>query len=127
MESSGFGEILRAVSPEDLEAFKRGVEAFNRRDVEGLLAVLDPDIEWHDVFTEMLGGEARVVRGHEGVRELIRDQAEAFAELDTEYTEIRDLGQRLVGIGVIAGLATLRSALINELNDLANAIANINI
>lgn len=33
----------------------------------------------------------------------------------------------LVGIGVIAGLATLRSALINELNDLANAIANINI
>jgi ketosteroid isomerase-like protein len=98
---SRFGEILRAVSPEDLEAFKRGVEAFNRRDVEGLLAVLDPDIEWHDVFTEMLGGEARVVRGHDGVRELIRDQAEAFAELDTEYTEIRDLGQRLVGIGVI--------------------------
>lgn len=33
----------------------------------------------------------------------------------------------LVGIGVLAGLATLRSALINELNDLANAIANINI
>ncbi|MDP6447991.1 MAG: hypothetical protein QGG36_23745 [Pirellulaceae bacterium] len=28
----------------------------------------------------------------------------------------------LIGIGVIAGLATVRSALINELNDLAQAI-----
>lgn len=32
----------------------------------------------------------------------------------------------LVGIGVIAGLASVRSALVNELNDLANAINAIN-
>ncbi|MFN0197558.1 MAG: Flp family type IVb pilin [Planctomycetaceae bacterium] len=32
----------------------------------------------------------------------------------------------LVGIGVIVGLATLRGALINELNDLANAINALN-
>lgn len=32
----------------------------------------------------------------------------------------------LVGFGVIVGLATLRSALINELLDLANAINAIN-
>ncbi len=32
----------------------------------------------------------------------------------------------LVGLGVIVGLATLRGALINELNDLANAINSIN-
>jgi Flp pilus assembly pilin Flp len=31
----------------------------------------------------------------------------------------------IVGIGVIAGLATVRSALISELMDLANAIASI--
>ncbi len=31
----------------------------------------------------------------------------------------------IVGIGVIAGLATVRSALISELLDLANAIASI--
>ena len=31
----------------------------------------------------------------------------------------------IVGIGVIAGLATLRAALISELMDLANAIASI--
>jgi pilus assembly protein Flp/PilA len=32
----------------------------------------------------------------------------------------------LVGIGIIVGLCTLRNALINELNDLANAINAIN-
>lgn len=32
----------------------------------------------------------------------------------------------LVGIGVIVGLATVRSALVNELFDLANAINAIN-
>lgn len=32
----------------------------------------------------------------------------------------------LVGIGVIAGLATVRTALLNELNDLAQAINAIN-
>ena len=32
----------------------------------------------------------------------------------------------LVGIGIIAGLATVRNALINELFDLANAINAIN-
>lgn len=31
----------------------------------------------------------------------------------------------IVGIGVIAGLATLRGALLNELIELANAIANL--
>lgn len=33
----------------------------------------------------------------------------------------------LVGLGVIVGLVTVRSALINELQDLANAISAINI
>jgi Flp pilus assembly pilin Flp len=33
----------------------------------------------------------------------------------------------LVGLGVIVGLSTLQNALINELNDLANAINAINV
>lgn len=33
----------------------------------------------------------------------------------------------IVGIGVIVGLATIRSALVNELIDLANAINAINV
>jgi ketosteroid isomerase-like protein len=89
------------VLPEDLENVRRGIEAFNRRDVEGVLEVLDSDVEWHDIFTVMLGGETTVVRGHAGVRRLMRDQDEVFAEFDAEYAEMRDLGQRVVALGVL--------------------------
>jgi hypothetical protein len=48
------------MSEENVEAHKRGVEAINCRDIEALLEELDPEVEWHDVFHVMLGGEATV-------------------------------------------------------------------
>ena len=46
-----------------------------------------------------LGREARVHRGHQGVREGLRDLYEALAGFHVEYSEIRDLSDRIVGIG----------------------------
>ena len=89
------------MTQEDLEAFRRGAEAYNRREVQALLEALDPDVEWHDVLQVMLGGQAATARGHEGVRGLMRDQGEAFAELETEYSDVRDLGDQLVATGVV--------------------------
>lgn len=40
-------------------------------------------------------------RGYEGVRELLRDLDEAFVQIHVEYSEIRDLGDRIVAIGRI--------------------------
>lgn len=72
-----------------------------------MLDVVDPGVEWHDVFGEMLGGEAAVYRGHEGVRELFRDHIEAFAALHTEYSEIRDLGENPKAVQEFMGHATI--------------------
>ena len=47
----------------------------------------------------LLGGEQTVFRGHDGVREMLRDLNEAFDEIHIEISEIRDLGDRLVAIG----------------------------
>jgi ketosteroid isomerase-like protein len=87
------------MSEQNVEAFERGIEAINRRDVDAMLEEIDPEVEWHDVFGLMLGGEATVYRGHEGVRELFRDLFGAFAEIHSEYSEIQDLGDRTVAIG----------------------------
>ena len=87
------------MSQENVEAFKRGLEAGNRGDVETLLDVLDPEVEWHSALHALLEGEATVFRGHDGVRQLLRDQFEAFDEIHIELSEIRDLGDRLVAIG----------------------------
>jgi ketosteroid isomerase-like protein len=87
------------MSQDNVEVFKRGSDAVERRDIEALLAVVDPEVEWHPAMAALLGGEATVYRGHEGVRDWLRDQEEAFAESHIDYSEIRDLGDRLVAIG----------------------------
>src|SRR6266498_5182070 len=89
------------MSQENVEAFKRATKAGNRRDFEAMLEELDPEVEWHPGMPALLGGETKVYRGHEGVRELVRDLDESFADFHTEYSEIRDLGDRLVAIGRI--------------------------
>jgi ketosteroid isomerase-like protein len=87
------------MSQENVETFKRGSDAANRRDIEALLVEIDPEVEWHPAMAALLGGEATVYRGHAGVREWLRDQAEAFAESRIDYSEIRDLGERVLAIG----------------------------
>ena len=89
------------MSEENVEAFKRGVDAFNRRDIDAVLEDLDPEVEWHPLFQVLLGGKATVYRGHEGYREFVRDNDSAFVELHVEYSEVRDLGDRLLAIGYL--------------------------
>ena len=87
------------MSQENVESFKRFADANNRRDVEALLAELDPEVEWQSAVLTSLGGEATVHRGHDGVREMLRDLYEAFSEFQVEFSDIRDLGDRVVAIG----------------------------
>ena len=87
------------MAQENVEAFKRGLEAGNRGDVEGLLEELDPEVEWHSALHAFLGGGQTVFRGHDGVREMLQDLNEAFGEIQIEISEIRDLGDGLVAIG----------------------------
>jgi ketosteroid isomerase-like protein len=93
-------DTARAMSQENVEAFKRAsFDAINRRDVEGLLEELDPEVEWHPGVLLAFEGETRTYRGHEGVREMLGDLFEALAEFYVQYPEIRDLGDRIVAIG----------------------------
>ncbi len=89
------------MSQENVEAFKRGTEAYNRRDVDALLQELEPEVEWRSALLIPFGGEATVSRGHDGVRNVLGEIYEALAEIHLDYSEIRDLGDRIVGIGRI--------------------------
>ena len=91
------------MSQENVEALKRAVEANNRRDYEAFLDEFDPDIEWHGIFGVMFGGEATVVRGHEGLLEYVQDRDEGFAVSDVQWSEFRDLGDRIVALGHVRG------------------------
>ena len=98
------------MSEENVESFKRGTEAYNRQDVDALLEELDPEVEWHSALLIPFGGEATVSRGHDGVREVLGEVNEALAEIHLEYSDIRDLGDRIVGIGRIRTRGKLSGA-----------------
>jgi ketosteroid isomerase-like protein len=91
------------MSEENVEAFKRGIEAYNRRDVDALLEVIEPEVEWRGALQASLEGEAPAYRGHAGVRQWVRDIDDALTDTHLEFTEIRDLGDRLVATGRLRG------------------------
>jgi ketosteroid isomerase-like protein len=85
------------MSQENIQAFERGVEAYNRRDVGPLLEVSHPDIEWHPLTAEVEGGEA--FHGHEGLREWWAKLEATFEEFTVGVEEVRDLGDLVLALG----------------------------
>ena len=53
------------MSEENVETFRRGFAAVNRRDLDGFLATVAPDVEFMSLIAE---AEGETFRGHEGVR-----------------------------------------------------------
>ena len=80
MESGTFREILRAaMSEENVDRYRRVVEAFARRDLDAFLELFEPDVDFAPRSAEL---EGRSYRGHEG----IGSRWEAMFRLFSEYT-----------------------------------------
>jgi ketosteroid isomerase-like protein len=89
------------MSQENMETFKAGIEAINRRDWDALLEGLDPDVEWHPASSTPWAGGAAVYRGREDVRQWFKSVEEVFTEMRSEFPQIWDLGDRIVAIGKV--------------------------
>jgi hypothetical protein len=62
------------MSQENVELARRLAEMFNEHDVEGFIAALDANVEYHSVMT-VPGGAA--YHGHDGVRRYFADFGDA--------------------------------------------------
>ena len=81
------------MSQEDVDAVRCGFEGFNRGDIEAVLEMCDPLIEWLPP-AELPG--VSVYHGHQGVREAAQDMRDVFGALRAEPEEIVDAGDRVV-------------------------------
>jgi ketosteroid isomerase-like protein len=91
------------MSEENVEVFRRAIDAYNHGDVDAFLSGFDPAGEWHTLTQAVFGGESTVYRGHEGIREFVREVDDALADVQAECVEIRDLGERIVAVGQLRG------------------------
>jgi hypothetical protein len=67
------------------------IDAFNRRDVDALLALCDRDIEFHPT---VLVGARRIYRGHAGMRRWVADLQKAQIQHQVRVRRVRALGER---------------------------------
>ena len=82
-----------------LELADRVMEALGRRDLSTLLALADPEVEWHSFFAQL--GEGGVYRGHDGTRKYMRDLYDAWEIIRAETDDAITVGDIAVFVGRI--------------------------
>ena len=103
--------ILRVMSQENVEAFMRGSEAWNRDDYDAWIEQLDPNPEWFALM--------EVFRGHAGARQAW-ESFKGNAQLTVRFDDVRDLGESVLALGEMAiEGATTRLSFAGEIAQLA--------
>jgi ketosteroid isomerase-like protein len=85
------------MSRENVERFRRLIEALNRADVEAALRDVAEDV----VVNALRSAVEGEYHGHDGVRAFFADNAETWELMQIDYTELRDLGDRVLAIGTL--------------------------
>ena len=84
------------------DRLRAAYDGFGRRDIDAVLAVMDPDIEWD--ATDALAHTGRY-HGHEGVTEYIGSLSDAWQEfeLNPEQISESDDGVHVMVLGCVKG------------------------
>ena len=115
-------DTAQAMSEENVELLHQAIDAFNRRDLDAFLALMDPGVEFtpYERALEGLGP----YRGHEGVRAWWEESFAALPDFSAELYDVRDLGDvtfsrgRLRGTGAGSGASFERTLwMVNEWRD----------
>jgi ketosteroid isomerase-like protein len=75
------------MSQENVECAHRAYEAFNGRDLDALLALMDPEVSFTTRFVE----RSEPYHGHDGVRAWWEDLLRVFPDFAVEVVEVRDV------------------------------------
>jgi ketosteroid isomerase-like protein len=81
------------MSQENVERYRRGIDAFNRRDIEAFMASYDPEVV---AVSRILAVEGGTYRGHDGIRRWWKDLLDVFPDFTIEIISVRDAGNSLV-------------------------------
>jgi ketosteroid isomerase-like protein len=82
------------MSEANVELTRRAVKAFEDRDLDALLAMLDDEVAAFPILAGMEGG----YRGHDGVRRWWADLLGTFPDFRAEIVELHGLGDRTLAV-----------------------------
>lgn len=82
------------MSQENMALTRRAFQAFEDRDLDGLLAVLDDDVEAFPILAGMEGG----YHGHDGIRRWWAALLDTFPDFDAKIVELHDIGDLTITV-----------------------------
>ncbi len=89
------------MSQENVELVRNATDAWNSDGVEAMLAFYPEDVVWYP-FPES-PESATGFHGHDGIRDVMRGWNDSFDEYALAPGEIRDYGDKVVGLGELSG------------------------
>src|SRR3954468_10589863 len=87
------------MSQENVEIIRRLLAAWNRQDIEGILAVTDPEVEYVNAPTAVEPGTRR---GHDEVVTVMRKQWEILSGASQEIDRFHDRGEEIITEGRVS-------------------------
>jgi ketosteroid isomerase-like protein len=98
-----------SLSGEELQPTKSDLaravfDAFNRRDLETALEIVDEQVEFFAPTAEM-ANEGKPYVGHEGLRKYYEDVAAVWQELEVMPSQTREIGDAVLVLGRVYGRA----------------------
>ena len=84
------------MSRENVEVMQRFHDAFNRRDVDALVALMHPDVEFVPITGRL---EGTVYRGHAAIRAFIQSFDQDWEIFQTVPAEFHDFGDCVMSLG----------------------------
>src|SRR6185295_19100600 len=98
-------DTARAMSQENVEIVRRGVEALARNDWDTILAGCDPDVEW--VEMPSLGPDVATYTGTEELRDAVQSWTQKWTEYKLEVSRYAQAGDEVVVLSQERGRGTL--------------------
>ena len=89
------------MSQANVELTRQAVDALNRHDLDALLMLVDPEVDFADLIVELEGGGS--FHGHGGIRSWWESYLAVFPNLSVEIDEVRDFGTVTYARGRVRG------------------------
>jgi ketosteroid isomerase-like protein len=80
---------------------RRAVEGFNRRDIEPMLEVSHPEIEWYPFTAQVERDEP--YHGHEGLRQWLANLAAVSDDYEASIDDVREKAGVVIALGHVRG------------------------
>jgi ketosteroid isomerase-like protein len=77
--------------------------AVTRGDLDGVLALAHPKVEYRSAIQQAMEGEGSVFRGLAGIRRWFVELQDLYEYLESEVLEVHEFGERVVIVFVVRG------------------------